>query len=843
MAESRDNTLFATESLWSIREAGNFSSFTSNMHYLFSWLDYSFAKQGFDYIFNEWLPHLTQPLTVTLMTFLGLITAFGIAAAVFSKHKGNKRWAFIIFYFFSAALIWVDIFPTRPIIEWLYQFNIFLEAFRNPFTKLSILYSFVLMVFFAGFVELLVQHLRHKSELFFTGKKTAIFVLLSGFIIVTYISLPTFGGNFISEKLKIKYPDQYWEMFDYFQSRDKNLRMLQLPQFSHSAWVYHDWGFIEPGNGYQGMDFNFFGFPQAMMNRDSDRWVETSDFFYHQLKYALDKQDPKHFADLLNKYNIEIIWIDETKINAYNRDHDYERDHRLVDAAGFELVWSRDFLHVYEKEPQQISPIYIPEKISWINATDNGRLRQDFVYQDLGDYILTESEQAARIYPFLDLMAHQLEDIDFSSDQVEITREFTQGDYLLNLPGFKQVYYQTPAEIKFKAGKVSVVFPKNRLISNNNTIILPQLNDFRFDLAEEHKFKEIILFFNDQGVLLDQEKAAHPLLTLKIGRPIKISYAEKREGLEINPGKKLNPRQLQMHEALSLEPDWSEWRQETQVQLTDTNRLTWQMQFPILDINLIRNPSENCGWLKRGSISTQIIGNDIVYQADDYGVNCNGYHFDYASSSYPSVMRVVGSGKQGRGTKLFVSYSTREITGESYMLPESNFDLYLTLHPVTNDPRSQFILNWETRSFGGQSENILNTMQLAPLPLNYAAQLTLDKTLNSKNQNPQTVENLIKVEKGRSPFPSLYLVRYECLGEKCYLGLDQSYDDLWLGFVLEEWQLANHLRMNNWSNLWEVSGASHLIIFYLPELVSLTSLFLLSGGFTVLIFVYLKNRD
>jgi hypothetical protein len=829
--ESRDNALFATESLWSVREAGTLPNFLHNTHYLFNWKDYSFADNQFEFIFNEWLPHLNLPLTEMLLTMVGTITVFGIVITVFRKDKGHKRWAVIAFYLMAASLIWIDIFPTRPIIDWLYQFGPFREAFRNPFTKLSILYSFTLLLFLASFLEWAVQYLRRKTAFFFTGKAPVKVLLAFSFAVLIYISLPAFRGHFISERLSVKYPDQYWELFDYMKTRDKDLRVLQLPQFGHAAWSYHDWAFIEPGNGYQGMDFTFFGLPQAMMNRDSDRWVETSDFFYYQLKYALDRQDPQQFRNVLDKYNIDLVLIDETKISTSRRDYSYQRDHELVKTAGLELVWSKDFLYVYEKPGENLSSsLYIPKKVSYVEATHIGRLHRDFIYRDLGDYVLVDNQQAALVYPFMDLMTPQLHEVDFENNYVYLTRDFSLGDYQLSLPGKRQVYYQTPVMLQYHNRQVKVIFPKNQVIASNQTITLPQLSDFSFELNEEHNFESIIVFFNDQGFILEPGATAYPLLTAEIGQPVVVSYAAKPEELSFTQELKLSRQGLDIFEALTLEPDWSLWRQDLNIVLRDTDRLSLRTKFPILELDLLQNPSENCGQPKRGEIEREVSGGDIVYRADDYAVNCNGYNFDFVSSSYPSVLRIMGKGSRGRATKFFVHYTTRDIVLEDFIMPEDEFDVYLNLHPVTNDPRSQFILNWETRSFGQLSENILNKIELAPLPLNEMAQITLTDLAGF-----EPTVNQVEIELERSPFNFIHLVKYSCPQENCYIGLDQTYDDLWLGLHIEQRRLVPHLRLNNWANLWQVSDEGHLLIWYLPEFVSLACIGVLGLGVMVLL--------
>lgn len=818
--ESRTNTIFAPESVWSIKEAGNFQNFINNTHYLFNWKDYSFEEQQFEYVFSEWLPHLNSPLTQIFMSIVGFGTIVGLALVIWNKNKGYKRWPFVIFYIFSACLIWIDFFPTRGIVNYFYNFGIFQEAFRNPFTKLSILFSFVSVVLFVEFVHFILNYLRQNKSKILLNKLMIPVALLFFFFVLTYIALPSFQGHFVSDKLRVKYPDQYFEMFDYLQTRDKNLRVLPLPQFNHAAWVYHDWSFIEPGNGYQGMSFNFFGIPQPVLKRDFDRWGETNDFFYHELKRALDTRDVEHFSQLLTKYNIDLVIIDETKIDPF-RNYDYQLEHQLLIASGMDKVWQQDFLTIYQKENINQNELIIPQGLKIISA-ETDRVKRDWAYHHEGDYINSDLDKAAVIYPFANLMKYELTNISYAPDFVEIKQEIDSGNYLITLPGIRESEYLTPVMIEYIGQRVKVKFPVNRILTGKEVITLPYLSPFQFYTDEA---SEIVVFFNNQGIVVQQGQTIYPVLSIALDQPVTISYANKNEELALNQEGRIKSTQLEIKKQFDLNPDWSRWSNDLVFQADLDQEITLKTEFPVVSLDITQNPSVNCSEPEQGVIGADFSQGIMTYEVDKYAVSCNGYNFDYMSSSASYLLNITGRNVQGRSIKFFVSNSQEGVMPDDYIFSEVEHDSTITLNKTSYDPRDQYFLNWETRSFGKLSKNQIYEMRITPFPLERLAQLRVETAKNTHINS-----NDITIKQSRTFIDAIHVVDLECENTSCYLGLDQSFDDLWLAFMVGKTQPLPHFRLNNWANLWQVDQSGRVVILYLPEIIALLSFVFLAAA-------------
>ena len=809
VAQSRENRLFAPESVWSVREAGSFSNLTAGTHYLFNWSDYSFADGEYQLIFNEWQDHLSQPSVKLTLQVLGVITFLGLFVTLIDKKPGPERFAIAGMFVFCLVFIWIDLFPTNVVVDQLYQSSSFLEAFRNPFTKLSIIYGFLSVLLFIKIIEWLVIWLQRSRFI-----KT--FLIALTLAAIGYVSWPSFQGHFISEKLQITFPPQYQQLFSYLQTRRPDLRLLQLPQQSHVSWEYYDWQFLRHGNGYQGMGFYWFGIPQAFLNRDSDRWGETNDFFYHELKTALDNQDDEQLTQVVDKYNVDLIVVDESKIDP-NRVHDLLIDHRLAEAAGFTKIAEQDFLTVYEREDTDAPTGFIvPEMLQKV-AGETDRVRIDQLFAEQGNYLNVPTEEAAVWYPWSGLLAHELDQVNFTNDGLEVVQPLPAEKYTLTVPGWDEASYYTPAAIRYQDGLVEVTFPETVISAGDQQLTLAAPVAFEFFISGDPA--EIIVFFNDLGAIVQQGQTAYPVLQLELEEPVTIEYAVKPAELTYLDSGEIDATELISTTVGSLEINWPAIQQQQQLTLTDAEQLALTSTFPRIELDLQQNPSINCNSTDRGEIQTQAEGEKLIYLADDFAVNCNGYVFEHLSPTYSYIMHAVGKNYQGRATKFFVSYSDTTIAPEDYLIQQPEFDSYITIGKVSGDPRSRLYLNWETRSFGKQGVNELERIELLPLPLEQLSKVRLNKAGSSGK-----IANPLELQSQGILLKSLYIANYDCPATECYLGIDQSYDPLWLAVNTKDWRLLPHLRLNNWANIWLVEGEGSLVAIYLPNIISLVYL-------------------
>lgn len=808
--ESHDNQLFAPESVSSIREAGTWENFLKSTQYLLEWKDYNFETKQLELIFNDWQDHLSQPYVSALLIGIGLLTIFGLIVTIFSRRKGTKRWAIIFIYLGCASFIWMGLFPSGWLFEKLYQLGSFTEAFRNPFTKLSIIYSVVSVILFVSFWEVVLLKLK---------KVFRLPIVVAVMVAIVCTAWPSFMGHLISEKLKVQYPSQYFELFAFLRKKDPQLRILPLPQLNHAGWEYFDWQFISKGNGYQGMGFYFFGVPQPVLHRDSDRWVETSDFFFHELKYALDSQDLNLFNQVVEKYKIDLILIDETRVDP-SRVVDFSTQHQLAQLAGFSRIWHQDFLSVYQRStPNAESKLLVPQTISKIDTNAN-RVIFDAAFNDQKDYLL-DKKDAEISYPFADLLTKKVEQITYDDNKVSFTRYLPSnfdGEVIIDVPAVKSDV--TPVAVSYNGGELAVTFPKTELRLADQIIELPHLESQKFTIVDAPA--SLLVLFNNQVVTVSEGQTSYQVLNLSESQALKLSFAVQPAILPKTQDGFIDGTRLEINNLADLAVSHKLWDEEIK-KVGVNGSLTVTTYFPFKMLNITENQSQNCSKPERGSILTRqsLTDQSVLYSADEYGVNCNGLSLIDTSSWQDYLLRVSGENHEGRGLKFFINRSKTTLP-DDYIFSTKNYDTAITLHGLYALPESALSMNWEARSLGMKTVSSLNQMSLLPVPLQQLA------GINFKLNDSKPVNNDVKVISYLFGSDTFHYLEYECLLESCVIGLDQSYDSAWVGFIVPKvwwhfwtYRTLPHWHLNSWANAWQVGvGKQHMIIFYLPQILT-----------------------
>ena len=272
------------------------------------------------------------------------------------------------------------------------------------------------------------------------------------------------------------------------------------------------------------------------------------------------------------------------------------------------------------------------------------------------------------------------------------------------------------------------------------------------------------------------------------------------------------------------------------VPIDSAHELTYAVEFPITPLNITQNPPANCADHGRGYINVERTSNGVEYLAGDFGVNCAGYVFDYMSSAQSYLLQVTGKNLQGRGIKMFLDYTDSGSHADQFIFPEKSFYKYVSFSRVSDDPRDRYLLNWETRSFGKESATILKSLLIAPYPEKQIAGIKLS------SGKPNVVINDLQVSSHRRYLESIHLANYKCGVPNCFLGLDQSWDKLWVAIPLDKpWSVLPHYRLNNWANIWQLSGEGTVAILYLPQLLSTASFLFLTGVTLILVYLVWQN--
>jgi len=797
VAESRANYLFNQESKWSVIEAGDVRSLISGVHYLFTWKDFNFSTRKYEPIFKEWINYFSNPLILFFLIIFNIFSLFGIFYLLLKKEVGKMRFSILIFHVFSLAFLWSGLFLPTKIINFFYGSSIIKESFRNPFTKLQIVFSFITTLLLITTVEFIFK----KMPKILAYLSTALFFIL---LIITYY--PSFKGQFINEKLKTDIPTEYFEAYNFFKKQNKDLRVLELPFLSDAGWVYYDWG--EKGN-YQGIGINFFGIPQAYLTSDFARWEETNDFFYHELRYALNNKDASHLKDIFKKYHIDLILVD-ANLNIKKKDQfNLNLLINLLKKTGSYPIWQNNKLSVFYFPDNKAYEKFAPKKIYLINQKDFKRVRKDVVFEKYGDYITCDNK-CGLYYPLTSLYTfYPKVNLSIEDNQITLRDKFNEKNFFIDLSEFnKQVIHNPlPYYIYLNDNSIEFKFPQIKIILDNETIsnLSPYKNlkinlEKKFDsflITDSQKFTQVVeknqAFFG----VIDYPKD-NIYFTLQ-----GINYDKKNKSV-FYPEEKLIEVKIPINQDLN-----------NKLYIQEAKELQIKILFPTINFDL-KNISENCSEEKVGEIETDYKNNQIIYKAKNYGVNCNSLKKNnLLFSNLPYIFQIKGENYLGRSIKFFFNYNQTNTLVEDFIMPEGQFNKNVSFLPINKTQNnSSPTLNWETRSFGKTSINSLQTIKTAFFPIDAAARISIQKyPLKSEFLNQ------VEIKKINNLFNFLYLWEVNCNG-KCFISNNQSFDELWFA-IDNNFSLLPHYKLNNWSNLWQIDKKTkNVVIFYIPEIIS-----------------------
>lgn len=374
---SRINRFFSQEAFAKNQQFGNIENAAVAKSFLFDWQLYDFGKNQSVDVVSSWKKNLENPLVLGFGYLVFVVSLLGVIKTLIKRDK-----KVLVFLPISVAAFLMLLNGTFPM-TWVFS-NLSLisetlkEALRFPFTKFSILYMLGLSVFFAIGLQFIFEKLNRNV---LTKVTTA--VITAGFILYF---LPAFKGDLVSPSMRVSIPNEYFQMFEFFDSKNADERVAVLPIHSFWGWVYNDW---EQSSGYQGAGFLQFGIKQPLLDRDHDRWSKFNEQYQREMKYAIYSQNVNLIRDVLKKYDVKWILFDTSVTNLSGYQHE-TLAWQIPDMLGRfeEIKLSQKFgdnLYVYEVENTNTSKVSVFE-----NMPDAGPYmigaHKDRVFSELKDY-------------------------------------------------------------------------------------------------------------------------------------------------------------------------------------------------------------------------------------------------------------------------------------------------------------------------------------------------------------------------------------------------------------------------------------------------------------------------
>ena len=434
--QSKIHSDFTPEAFLQSKSYGTFNDLVYLKNFLFNWRQFDFSKNTYEDLMSVWSDHLGQKgIREINYTLIGL-AIFGFMVAIFKKNK------VIICLFPLAAVCVFFLINSNPPFESVFELlrnklPLLKEGLRFPFTKFSFAYTFCLSSTIGFILAWIIEKLR-----FLVIKIPVGLVVISA---VVYLSFPIFKGFLFDPAMKIKLPNEYFEVFEWFRQKDPSARIAKLPLNTFWGWNFYSWG-------YQGAGFSWFGLEQPILEREFDRWGPYNESFYNEVSYilykynALDTQNEEgktaqkikkaveeenaktvaEFEKVLAKYRVKYLLLDESVINAGGSSKLLFIPQIKELIANSETIKEEvkfGFITVYSVATP-FNTVWAPESFVAVDV-DTIYSKYDFVYHDFKDYITFPSTDNQEItpstgYPFVNFDKRSAVSISVSADQLII---------------------------------------------------------------------------------------------------------------------------------------------------------------------------------------------------------------------------------------------------------------------------------------------------------------------------------------------------------------------------------------------------------------------------------------
>lgn len=817
------NRLFSEEAFLQNRMYGNFRDFALFKNFLFNWIVYYPQFDSQVPLLHAWQNHLPDSLITEVGYGLFFIGLFGAVALVRKRNKYLN--ALIPVFLGSVFMLLNDNPPFGWLFRWLRTLNPILEeATRFPFTKFSLIFLLTITSFFAFGVQLIFQNLEKFKNKLFLQFSFALLIIVG----LLSFSLPYFQGELIGSKVKNNIPDAYFQMFDWFESQSQG-RILNLPMHTPYGWKHHSWG-------YEGAGFIWFGLDHPVLERDFDRWSPYNEVLYEQLSHALYEQDPSTFIKLLNKFDIQYLLLDRSITTSDNRDILwFEETEKMLASQQVYPIFTQDFLTVYAM-PEQNNLIYGLPNLPKIQQTAT-YARKDVIYLNHGDYLTTDNNQI--FYPFSGLMQTAQDDIEIQGDELNkiiVNRSWNEknGSYYFEFGDVdldnKKITYQFEAELDSE-NHLTVIFklPLSIKINQNNFIEFSSVKRI-IDLRE--------YTLQDDEIMLAINNAEFKLAEL-LSEPIYFTSAvDLSLNLYLFTENDLQGRTQIFIEEIG-ESLWEQLRLDLRQKYLfhKDKKMSIGAVFnsPPITVSLTKdNLIQNCDLLSRGSVNKQITEGGVALLANNNAVACETISLGMLLNHQNYLLEMDLGESQGRNLKTSL-YNWQTGRSDLTELVSGNKQNFYSILSWSLLPENHYSLYLETRSFGGPAYNEIKAINFYPYPLDIVSRLRIVE--NSFEHDVQNQSSSLQIISQKKIGTFLYFLEVD--GEESMVGLSQSYDAGWKGFIREGLLHASflpHAKLNGWANAWEVPAGQHeIIIIFWPQLLQFVGF-----AVTILALVYVS---
>lgn len=250
---------------------------------------YDFPKDS-GYFMDSWRNYFHYFIPVVFGLALGVSSLTGFIFLLKQKTK-NLFTKFIIgLFILSAIALLSHLPPFQQANQLLRLIPLVNQIFRSPFTKFITPTIFCFSCLLAFFIEKFPQKIQKYS-------------FIAALVSIIIFSFPSFTGHYISSDVRQSIPQEYQQLFQFFQKQNPNGRITNLPQGSFWGWTNYRFGITGSG-------FLWYGIRQPILDRAFDAWNLKNEQYYWELITALQKQDTDQLNQIFQKYSIQYLIFD-----------------------------------------------------------------------------------------------------------------------------------------------------------------------------------------------------------------------------------------------------------------------------------------------------------------------------------------------------------------------------------------------------------------------------------------------------------------------------------------------------------------------------------------------------
>ncbi|HSX40396.1 MAG TPA: alpha-(1-_3)-arabinofuranosyltransferase family protein [Candidatus Saccharimonadales bacterium] len=801
-----------------------------------------FLRGGANYMMDAWRGYIQNPLIIGVGYVTFIFILFGVVRSF--MYKKSVLAAFGVLFVFSFAMLATSTLPFSWLDTLLRDFvPLFGQVFRFPFTKFAILTSLTYAVFLAIGIDELSHVLVKRIPSF----RINILMPILAIILVFVFIFPAFTGNLFYEKERLKIPQEYFDLFSFFETQDQTTRIADLPQSSFWGWNYYTWG-------YSGSGFLWYGIRQPILDRAFDVWSQTDEQYYYELSNAIYTKDAKAFDNVLNKYQISWLLLDKNIVSPVSAPALFTPEIKDMIAKNPRITKEKTFgnLEVYHVALADQPNKYVFATAALPASNSYTWNTQDNAYAQLGNYIASPNpatDNQNKFFPLRSLFSLKTQkeepyQIKEDGKDIVFTQNLSYPNMTLTVPSFLEKENNIPATLVIrndeKGGKtINIILKTPQIVVDGKKVWGQSFEQPLFVLDKDAVYP---LFVNvNGGANFIVEKNSTELGTTFL--PMKEDSI-----ITVTDTKKSSKTQAISATALQTLPLFAKSNLPVKVQksfvvvvpkVTDSyNDFTTDALSHIHEVTSC-DPFRRTPGVTTGE-------NGFLSLSTTNATACVGFYAAHLLHTSGYAIFAQAHNVKGSPLHLWIENIDEKYTPLDTFLTKNTSETASFVLPPQENFGNSYGVHFDNQSIGNeQSKNTLGKISMYPIPYNFLTSLTLE---NGAPATPTKSESSFAVD---HPNESLYAVsNIQSLSGQT-LVLSQSFNKGWSAYETSSDTfltrafpfifgkgIKNHVMINNWENGWVLDNSqfsnpnSQIVIVYLPQYLEYFGFVLLIVSFS-----------